>query len=201
MTTHHSLSAREDGIIEHMFDTKPYEDTFEKHLKRFQGELKKIRTGRAHPDMLDGIFVEVYGSKVPLNQAANITVPEPQLLQVNPFDPSNVEAICEAIRQDQTLGFNPSDDGRIVRVPIPQLTEERRREIVKQLGDKVEDCRISIRNTRQDALKEAKNLKNSKDISEDDYKRIEREIDGYVSQFNAKLDEVTQQKEKEILTI
>lgn len=184
-----------------MFDTKPYEDTFAKHLEHFQDELKKIRTGRAHPNMLDGIFVEVYGSRLPLNQAANITVPEPQLLQVTPFDPSNVEAVCEAIRQDQTLGFNPSDDGRVVRVPIPQLTEERRHQIVKQLGDKVEDCRISIRNTRQDALKEAKNLKNNKELGEDDYKRAEKEIDSFVADFNARLDEITREKEKEILTI
>jgi ribosome recycling factor len=108
-----------------MFDTKVYEDKMVAALGHFEDELKKIRTGRAHPSMLDGIFVEVYGTQLPLNQTATITAPEPQLIQVTPFDPTNVEAIVGAIRGNQSLGFNPSDDGRIVRVPIPQLTEER----------------------------------------------------------------------------
>lgn len=184
-----------------MFDTDPYENKMKGALAHFEEELKKIRTGRAHPDMLDGIFVEAYGSRVPLNQVGNITVPEPQLLQVTPFDPSNVKAIVEAIRNDQGLGFNPSDDGRIIRVPVPALTEERRHLIVKQLGDKVEDCRISLRNVRQDALKDAKAKKEAKEISEDDYKRIEKDIDRAVADRQAELEAVTKTKEKEILTI
>lgn len=92
-----------------------------------------------------------YGAKMPLNQVANVTAPEPQQLLVSPFDPSNIQAITAAIRDDQSLGFNPSDDGRVVRVPIPSLTEERRREMVKLIGDKVEDCRIAMRTVRQDA--------------------------------------------------
>lgn len=184
-----------------MFDTTEYELKLEQALERFTNELKKIRTGRAHPDMLDGIIVEVYGAKMPLNQAANITAPEPQLLQVSPFDPGNIQVIVEAIRNDQGLGFNPSDDGRIVRVPVPSLTEERRKQIVKQLGDKVEDCRISVRNVRQDALKDAKNAKNNKELSEDDYKRVEKEFDKTVSDYQVKIDEITKAKEKEILTI
>lgn len=184
-----------------MFDTDPYENKMKSALAHFQDELKKIRTGRAHPDMLDGIFVEAYGSRVPLNQVGNITVPEPQLLQVTPFDPSNTKAIVEAIRNDTGLGFNPSDDGRIVRVPIPALTEERRHAIVKQLGDKVEDCRIAFRNVRQDAFKDAKAKKEAKEISEDDAKRIEKEIDRAIGDMQAELEAVTKAKEKEILTI
>lgn len=184
-----------------MFDTDPYENKMKGALAHFDEELKKIRTGRAHPDMLEGIFVEAYGSRVPLNQVGNITVPEPQLLQVTPFDPSNVKAIVEAIRNDQGLGFNPSDDGRIIRVPVPALTEERRHLIVKQLGDKVEDCRIALRNVRQDALKEAKAKKEAKGISEDDYKRIEKDIDRTVADRQAELETITKAKEKEILTI
>jgi len=184
-----------------MFDTDPYEDKMKGALAHFEEELRKIRTGRAHPDMLDGIFVEAYGTRVPLNQVGNITVPEPQLLQVNPFDPTNVKAIVEAIRNDQGLGFNPSDDGRIVRVPIPALTEERRHVIVKQLGEKVEDCRISLRNVRQDALKDAKSKKEAKEISEDDYKRIEKDIDRAMADRQAELETITKAKEKEILTI
>mgnify|MGYP003393203826 CR=1 FL=1 len=184
-----------------MFDTATYEQKMQSALAHFEDELKKIRTGRAHPRMLDGIFVEVYGTQMPLNQAATITSPEPQMIQVTPFDPANVEAIVSAISGNQSLGFNPSDDGRIVRVPVPQLTEERRREIVKQLGQKVEDCRIAIRNVRGDGLKEAKTMKNDKKLSEDDYKRIEKDLDKSVSEFQVKIEDITKAKEKEILTI
>lgn len=184
-----------------MFDTKPIESKMAAAITHLEDELKKIRTGRAHPTMLDGIFVEVYGTKLPLNQVATITAPEPQLIQVTPFDPTNVEAIVGAIRANQSLGFNPSDDGRIVRVPVPQLTEERRYQIVKQLGEKVEDCRIAIRNIRGDGLKDAKNMKNDKQLSEDDYKRAERDLDKTVGEFQVKIEQMTNAKEKEILTI
>lgn len=184
-----------------MFDTAQYEKKMVATLEHFQAELKKIRTGRAHPDMLDGIFVEVYGTRMPLMQVANITVPEPQLLQVNPFDPSNVKAIVEAIRNDQGLGFNPSDDGKVVRVPVPALTEERRRLIVKQLGEKIEDARIGLRGVRQAALKDAKRRKEDKELSENDIARIEKEIDRLVAEYGAKVDDVAKAKEQEILTI
>ena len=127
-----------------MFDTDPYELKMASALEHFDEELKKIRTGRAHPSMLDGVKVEAYGTEMPLNQVANVTAPEAQLLQVTPFDPSNSQAISAAIRNDQGLGFNPSDDGRIVRVPVPPLTEERRRMLVNQVGEKVEEPRIAL---------------------------------------------------------
>lgn len=184
-----------------MFDTKPYEDKMQSALTHFEEDLKKVRTGRAHPDMLDGILVEAYGSRMPLNQVANVTVPEPQLLQVNPFDPSNIAAITKAIRDDQARGFNPSDDGRIVRVPIPALTEERRREMVKQLGDKVEQCRINMRQIRQDAFKDAKRMKDAKELSENDVARIEKEIDKLMAKFQVKIDEAFKAKEKEVMTV
>lgn len=184
-----------------MFDTKPYEEKFELAIAHFEDELKKVRTGRSHPSMLDGIMVEVYGQKTPLNQVSNITAPEPQMLQVTPFDPSHVQPIAAAIRAEQSLGFNPSDDGRIVRVPVPSLTEERRRQLVKQTGEKVEEARIALRNIRQDALKDAKRKKDNKELSEDDVKRIEKGIDGDIATYNAKIDEVFRAKEKDILTI
>ncbi|MBC7868926.1 ribosome recycling factor [Candidatus Saccharibacteria bacterium] len=184
-----------------MFDTKPYEEKFELAIAHFEEELKKVRTGRSHPAMLDGILVEVYGQKTPLNQVANITAPEPQLLQVTPFDPSNVQLIAAAIRADQSLGFNPSDDGRIVRVSVPSLTEERRRQLVKQTGDKVEEARIALRNIRQDALKDAKRKKENKELSEDDVKRIEKGIDDDIGSYNSKIDVIFRAKEKDILTI
>ena len=184
-----------------MFDTKPYETKMDAALERLDTELKKVRTGRAHPDMLASVSVEAYGAKMPLNQVANVTVPEPQQLLVTPFDPSNIAAISAAIRDDQSLGFNPSDDGRVVRVPIPALTEERRREMVKQLGDKVEDCRIALRTVRQDALKDAKRRKEAKELSEDDQKAVEKEFDGLMSSYQAKIDELFKAKEQELLTI
>ena len=184
-----------------MFDTKPYEDKMTQAIAHFEDELKKVRTGRAHPSMLDGIHVEAYGQLMPLNQVANVTAAEAQLLQVTPFDPSNVVAISTAIRNDQSLGLNPTDDGRIVRVPVPALTEERRKQLVKQTGEKVEEARIALRNVRQDALKEAKRLKDAKELSEDDVKRVEKAIDDSIAGFNAKVDAIFKDKEKEILTI
>jgi ribosome recycling factor len=184
-----------------MFDTKPFEVKFEQTIAHFEEELKKIRTGRAHPGQLDGIKVEVYGALLPLNQAANITAPEAQLLQVTPFDPSNIQAISAAIRNDQSLGFNPSDDGRVIRVPVPALTEERRKMLVKQASEKVEEARITLRTIRQDALKEAKRKKEAKELSEDDVKRVEKGIDDDIATYNAKIDELFRAKEKDILTI
>ncbi len=184
-----------------MFDTKPYENRFDGAIAHFIEELKKVRTGRAHPGQLDGIKVEVYGTLMPLNQVANITAPEAQLLQITPFDPGNITAISAAIRNDQSLGFNPSDDGRVVRVPVPALTEDRRKLLVKQTSEKVEEAKIALRNVRQDALKEAKRKKEAKELSEDDVKRVEKTIDGMMVTMNAKVDETFKAKEKEILTI
>jgi ribosome recycling factor len=184
-----------------MFDTDDYELRMTGALDHFEEELKKVRTGRAHPSMLEGVKVEAYGVLTPLNQVANIAAPEPQMLQVTPFDPSNVQAIAGAIRADQSLGFNPSDDGRVIRVPVPPLTEERRRLLVKQTGEKVEEARIALRNVRQDALKDAKRKKDVKELSEDDVKRIEKEIDKLMAEYQEKIEAAFTAKEKDILTI
>lgn len=184
-----------------MFDTDPYELRMDEALEHLQGELKKVRTGRAHAGMLDSVKVMAYGTLMPLNQVANVTAPEAQLLQVTPFDPSNITVISAAIRDDQSLGFNPSDDGRVVRVPVPPLTEERRRDMVKQLGGTVEEARIAMRNIRQDALKDAKRKKEAKELSEDDVKAVEKSIDAFMQNMQSKIDEAFKAKEKEILTI
>ena len=184
-----------------MFDTSSYEEKFSHAYLHFEEELKKVRTGRAHASMLDGIRPEVYGAQMPLNQVANITAPEAQMLLVTPFDPGNIQAISSAIRADQTLGLNPSDDGRVIRVPVPPLTEERRKLLVRQVADKVEEARIAIRTIRQDALKDAKRMKDAKELSEDDVKRIEKAIDEEVSNIQTKLDEAYRAKEKDIMTI
>jgi ribosome recycling factor len=184
-----------------MFNTDEYELRMQGVTEHFQAELAKVRTGRAHPGMLDGIKVEAYGAEMPLNQVANVTAPEAQLLQITPFDPSNIQQIAAAIRNDQSLGLNPSDDGRVVRVPVPPLTEERRRQLVKQAAEKLEEARIALRNVRQDGLKEAKRKKEGKELSEDDVKLVEKEIDRLMSESQAKLEEIFKAKEKDILTL
>ena len=184
-----------------MFDIKPYEVKMDAALEHFAEELKKVRTGRAHPDMLSGVMVDAYGSKMPLNQVANVTAPEAQQLLVSPFDPSQVAVISAAIRDNQGLGLNPSDDGRVVRVPIPALTEERRREMVKQLGEKIEEARIALRGVRQDALKEAKRRKEAKELSEDDQRAVEKEFEKIMNERQSSIEELFKAKEAEILTI
>lgn len=184
-----------------MFDIGVYKAKMNQALEHFSDELKKVRTGRAHPDMLGSVMVEAYGTRMPLGQVANITVPEPQLLQITPFDPSQMQAIAAAIRNDQSLGFNPSDDGRVVRVPIPPLTEERRHQIIKQTNEKGEEARIALRVIRQDALKDAKRRKDAKELSEDDVKRAEKEIDSLMSGYQDTIDAELKAKEKDILTI
>lgn len=184
-----------------MFNTTPYEQRFQSTVAHFEEELKKVRTGRAHPSMLDSVMVEAYGQKMPLNQVANITAPEAQMLTITPFDPSNIQLIAAAIRADQSLGLNPSDDGRLVRVPIPALTEERRHQLVKQTSEKVEDARIALRTVRQDALKEAKRMKEAKELSEDDVKRVEKQIDDLMASTNAQIEAAFKDKEKDILTL
>lgn len=184
-----------------MFNTDEYELRMQGVTEHFQAELAKVRTGRAHPGMLDGIKVEAYGAEMPLNQVANVAAPEAQLLQITPFDPSNIQQIAAAIRNDQSLGLNPSDDGRVVRVPVPPLTEERRRQLVKQAAEKLEEARIALRSVRQDGLKEAKRKKEGKELSEDDVKLVEKEIDRLMSESQAKLEEIFKAKEKDILTL
>lgn len=184
-----------------MFDLKVFEQKCNQAINHFEDDLKKVRTGRAHPSMLDSVKVELYGTEMPLNQVANVTAPEAQMLLITPFDPSNIQVISSAIRSDQSLGLNPSDDGRVVRVPIPPLTEERRVSMVRMVSDKVEDAKISLRNIRQDTLKDAKKAKEDKVLSEDELKRIEKSIDGQMHNFNSKIDSLFSAKEKEILTI
>lgn len=167
----------------------------------FTEELKKLRTGRAHPGMLDGIVAEAYGTPMPLNQLATISAPEPQLLQITPFDPSNLQSISAAIRDNQSLGMNPSDDGRVVRVPIPPLTEERRQQIVKQLHEKVEECLIAQRGVRRDFMNDLDEAKKDKDISEDDHKRLSRAFEDLMAKYKSQVDDVAKAKETEIMTV
>ena len=181
-----------------MFDTKEDRKKMEGTVERFKDEMKKVRTGRAHPDMLAGVKVEVYGQFMSLNQVANITAADATLLVVTPFDPSNIQAIAGAIRADQALGLNPADDGRVIRVPIPALTEERRKEIVKTASAKVEEAKVALRNVREDARKA---IKIADEMSEDVKKRAEKEIDELTKEFSDKIDAEFKSKSEEIMKI
>jgi ribosome recycling factor len=170
-------------------------------VTHFHDELKKVRTGRASASMLDGVMVTAYGSPMPLNQVANVTAPEAQLIQITPFDPNNLQAIASAIRDNPSLGLNPMDDGRVVRVPIPPLTEERRREYVKVLGGKAEDCMVSLRNVRHEALDAIDKLKKDKAIGEDDAKRLEKQVEDAMNKAKTEVESAAKAKEQEIMTL
>ncbi len=167
----------------------------------FGEELKKLRTGRAHSSMLDGVMVEAYGSSMPIIQVATVTAPEAQLLQITPFDPANLQAIASAIRDNQSLGLNPVDDGHIVRIQIPPLTAERREQIVKQLHEKLEASLISMRGTRHEALKSAEQLKQARTITEDDYKSMEKQIDELMAKQKTEIEVLAKTKEEDIKTV
>lgn len=167
----------------------------------FTQEIGKVRTGRAHPGMLDGIIVEAYGQKMPLKAVGSITVPEPQQLQITPFDPNNLQAVSEAISNDKSLGLNPADDGRVVRITIPPLTEETRQQMVKVLHQKLEDCLIAARNARHEAMRDLEQAEKDKDIGKDERFHIEKQIDDFLAKQKAEAENLTKTKEQEILTV
>ena len=180
-----------------MFDTNKVKAKMTATVERFQEEMKKVRTGRAHPDMLSTVKAEVYGQYVPLNQVSNITVQGATMLLITPYDVANIAKISSAIRAEQSLGLNPADDGRVIRVPIPPLTEERRREIVKTASAKVEEAKIGLRQAREDARKEIKAL----ELAEDAKKRAEKAVDDMIQDFNSQIDKLFAEKEAEIMKI
>jgi ribosome recycling factor len=173
----------------------------EASTKHFGEELKKLRTGRAHASMLDGVMVEAYGSNMPIIQVATVTAPEAQLIQITPFDPGNLQAIATAIRDNQSLGLNPVDDGHVVRIQIPPLTSERREQIVKQLKEKLEESLISMRGMRHEALKSAEGLKQKREITEDDYKSMEKQVDEAMAKNKSEVEQLAKTKETDIMTV
>jgi ribosome recycling factor len=174
---------------------------FKGAVAHFMDDLKKVRTGRAHAGMLDGVMVKAYGTEMPLIQVGNVTAPEGQLLQITPFDPGTIQAIASAIRDNPSLGLNPSDDGRVVRIPIPPLNEERRREYVKVVAGKVEDTMVAMRNVRHEAIKAIDEAKKSKVVGEDDAKRLEKQIDEAMTQAKNDVESAAKAKEQEIMTV
>lgn len=177
------------------------ETKFSQAVEKFNETLKTLRTGRANAAMLDGITVEAYGTPMPLIQVATIAIPEPQLIQITPFDPNNLQAIADAIRNNQALGLNPSDDGRVVRVPIPPLTEERRRELAKQVGQKQEEALIGMRAIRHEALDAIDKAKKDKVIGEDDAKRLQNQVEEAMNRAKSSVESAAKAKEQEILTL
>jgi ribosome recycling factor len=172
----------------------------EKALSDLQHALSTVRTGRASVSIFDNIRVDYYGTPTPLNQLANLHVPEAQMITVQPWDISQIKAIENAIR-DADLGLNPANDGKIIRVPIPALTEERRKEMAKKLLGIAEDHRVSLRNIRRDANEHLKKLLKDKAISEDDERRALEEVQKMTDGYVVKIDATAKAKEKEILAI
>ena len=179
-----------------MFDSGEMREKMGAQVERFRGEMSKVRTGRAHPDMLSGVKVEAWGQIMPLKQVANVVVSDATMLLVTPFDPSQIGAICTGIRNEQSLGLNPADDGKVIRVPIPALTEERRREIVKNAAGKVEEAKVAIRAAREDARRGVKGME-----SEDARKRAEKEIDTITQEFASQVEKIFAEKEGEVMKI
>jgi ribosome recycling factor len=167
------------------------------HLKE---DLGAIRTGRASPAVLSRITVDYYGAPVPLNQLAGVTVPEPRLLQIQPFDKNAVSAIEKAI-QSSDLGITPSNDGNVIRLAFPPLTEERRRELVKQLHHRAEEARVAVRNVRRHAKDDMEELERQHAISEDDLIRGEKELQKLTDRFVAEIDEIQGHKEQELMEV
>ncbi|QOV18223.1 ribosome recycling factor [Blautia liquoris] len=171
----------------------------EKSIKSLENELGTIRAGRANPHVLDRITVDYYGTPTPLQQVANISVPEARMIQIQPWEPSLVKEICKAI-QVSDLGINPNNDGKVIRLVFPELTEERRKELVKDVKKKGENGKIAIRNIRRDANDNLKKLA-KEDVSEDEIKELEDEIQKSTDKFVKKIDELIELKSKEILTV
>jgi len=183
-----------------MFDDNSYNQKMGKTIDVFAKELSSLRTGRANSNMLDLIKVDVYGQKMPINQLASITTPEPRMINIQVWDVANVSLIDSSIKKSE-LGLNPQIDGQLVRLPVPDLSEERRNEIKKIIKSTGEKCKVSIRNIRREANDDLKNLLKSKDLSEDDEKKFEKKVQIFTDDHIKIIDEKVELKEKEIMTI
>ena len=183
-----------------MFDDKSYNQKMDKTFEVFTKELSSLRTGRANSNMLDLIKVDVYGQKMPINQIGSITTPEARMINIQVWDQNNVPLIDTAIRKSD-LGLNPQIDGQLIRLPIPDLSEERRNEMKKMIKTIGEKCKISIRNIRRDANDNLKNLLKNKEISEDEEKKSQKLVQTFTDNHIKQIDDKVGAKEKEIMTI
>ena len=183
-----------------MFDDKLYNQKMDKTIEVFSKELTSLRTGRANAAMLDLVKVDVYGQAMPLNQVSSITTPDARTINIQVWDLNNVPLVDSAIKKSE-LGLNPQIDGQLIRLPVPDLSEERRGEIKKVIKSMGEKCKISIRNIRREANDELKNLVKAKEISEDDEKKNEKNVQGFTDEHIKMIDQKVEVKEKEIMTI
>ena len=183
-----------------MFDEKSYSLKMDKAIEVFSKEISSLRTGRANASMLDLIKVDVYGQQMPINQIGSITTPEPRMINIQVWDINNVPLVDNAIKKSD-LGLNPQIDGQLIRLPIPELNEERRTELKKLIKTIGEKCKVSIRNIRRDANEELKKLLKSKEISEDNEKSEEKKVQIITDNHIKLVDEKVLSKEKEIMTI
>jgi ribosome recycling factor len=183
-----------------MFDEKSYSLKMDKTIEVFGKELSSLRTGRANAAMLDLVKVDVYGQQMPINQVASITTPEPRMINIQVWDQNNVSLVDSAIKKSE-LGLNPQIDGQLIRLPVPELNEERRNEIKKLIKSMGEKCKVSIRNIRREANEELKKLLKSKDISEDQEKIYEKNVQNITDKHISIVDDKIALKEKEIMTI
>ena len=183
-----------------MFNEKSYSLKMDKAIEVFSKELSSLRTGRANAAMLDLIKVDVYGQQMPINQVGSITTPEPRMINIQVWDQSNVSLVDAAIQKSE-LGLNPQIDGQLIRLPIPELNEERRIELKKLIKSMGEKCKISIRNIRRDANEELKKLLKSKEVGEDQEKIFEKNVQTITDNHIKTVDDKVSSKEKEIMTI
>ena len=183
-----------------MFVDKNYSQKMDKTYEVFTKELASLRTGRANSNMLDLVRVDVYGQKMPINQLSTITTPEPRTISIQVWDLNNVTLIDSSIKKSD-LGLNPQIDGQLIRLPIPDLSEERRNDIKKMIKTMGEKCKVSIRNIRREANDQLKAMLKSKEISEDDEKKFEKIVQKFTDDNIIKIDDKVASKEKEIMTI
>ena len=183
-----------------MFNEKSYSLKMDKAIEVFSRELSSLRTGRANASMLDLIKVDVYGQQMPINQIGSITTPEPRMINIQVWDANNVSLVDAAIKKSD-LGLNPQIDGQLIRLPVPELNEERRTELKKLIKSIGEKCKVSIRNIRRDANEELKKLLKAKEIGEDDEKNYEKKIQTITDNHIKAVDDKVSSKEKEIMTI
>ena len=183
-----------------MFNDKTYNDKMSKTFDVFKKELSSLRTGRANSGMLDLIKVDVYGQHMPINQLGSITTPEPRTINIQVWDINNVNLIDSAIKKSE-LGLNPQIDGQLIRLPVPDLSEERRNELTKVIKSMGEKCKVSVRNIRREANDELKKLQKNKEISEDDVKKFEKIIQDFTDNHIKIIDEKIISKEKDIMSI
>jgi len=179
---------------------KEAKDHMERAVAAFRHDLTRIRTGRANLSLLEPVRVDYYGTLTPLNQLATLSVPDPKLITIAPWDPKLIQDIEKAIQKSE-LGLSPSNDGKIIRIPIPDLTEERRRELVKVVKKTAEEFRVEIRNHRRDAIHKVKEMEKKGAVTEDDNRKAQDRIQKCTDEHNAKVDQIVEAKEKEILTV